>query len=159
MACALSKKDLLLYSWSGDLNNNSTDTKETLSCKNISHFILERAYCCCQLRDRWRDICSERGLLLPISSSGGQWVPTLAPPCKLVRDDLIGRVSHARLRFSALVLIPWSPSGYTPVVPDCPDVLLYPCLLITTWRLVKAHGVTRNEPKIHVICYITLSPL
>ena len=31
------------------------------------------------------------------------------------------------------------------------------CLLITTWQLVKAHEVTRNEPKIHVICYITLS--
>ena len=51
--------------------------------------------------------------------------------------------------------ITWSPSGYTPVGPDCPDVLPFLCLLITTWQLVKAHGVTRNEPKIHVISYIT----
>ena len=51
------------------------------------------------------------------------------------------------------VLITWSLSGYTPVVPDCLEAL--PCLLIITWQLVKAHGVTRNEPKIHVICYIT----
>ena len=49
--------------------------------------------------ERWveRRIYSERGLLLPISSSGGQGVPMLAPPCKLITDDLIGCVSHARL--------------------------------------------------------------
>ena len=28
------------------------------------------------------------------------------------------------------------------------------CLLIKMWQLAKAYGVTRNEPKIHVICYI-----
>ena len=38
------------------------------------------------VRDGWRDIYSERGLLLPISSSRNQEVPTLAPPCKLVRN-------------------------------------------------------------------------
>ena len=54
-----------------------------------------------------------------------------------------------------VVLITWSPSGYTPFVPDCPDGLSYPCLLIRAWQLVKAHGVTRNQPKIHVICHIT----
>ena len=34
-------------------------------------------------------------------------------------------------------------------------MLSYPCLLITAWELVKEHGVTRNELKIHGICYIT----
>ena len=58
-----------------------------------------------------------------------------------------------------MVLITCSPSGYTPVVPESPDVLSYPCLLITAWQLVKAHGVTRNKPKIHVLCYITNSSL
>ena len=83
-------------------------------------------------------------------------------PCKLVRDDLIGCVSLARQQFSSLsksarvVFISWSPSGYTPVIPYCLDVQSYPCLLITAWQHVKAHGVTRNEPKIYVICYITL---
>ena len=52
-----------------------------------------------------------------------------------------------------VVLITWSPSGYIPVGPNFPDAL--PCILITTWQLVKAHGVIKNEPKIHVLSYIT----
>ena len=55
---------------------------------------------------------------------------------------------------ACVVLITWSPSGYTPVGLDCPETLS--CLLITTRQLVEAHRVTRNEPKIHVIYYITL---
>ena len=66
-------------------------------------------------------------------------------------------------------------SGYTPVGSEIwlcgyhmvslwlhtcwirlPRPLQLPCLLITTWQLIKAHGVTRNEPKIYLICYITL---
>ena len=54
------------------------------------------------------------------------------------------------------VFITWSPSGYTPVRPECPDTPSSSCLLIKTWQLTKAHGVTRNEPKIRVICYIIL---
>ena len=57
---------------------------------------------------------------------------------------------------SDCMVITWSHSGYTPVGPDCHDALSSSCLLITTWQPVKAHGVTRNEPKIHVICYITV---
>ena len=76
-------------------------------------------------------------------------------------NPLIGCVSLARLLIlctlskSDLIVIMWSPSGCTTVGPDCPDVLSSPCLLITTWQLVKSPGVTRNEPKIHVMCYIT----
>ena len=36
------KQMIMLYSRSGDFNNNSTDTNETLSYKYISHFILEK---------------------------------------------------------------------------------------------------------------------
>ena len=75
---------------------------------------------------------------------------------------LTGCVSLARLPILCtlsksyhVVLITWSPSDYIPVGPDCPDALSSPCLPITTWQLVKAHRVTRNEPKIHVICYLT----
>ena len=39
---------------------------------------------------------------------------------------------------------------------DLSAQIVLSCLLITTWQLDKAHGVTRNEPKIHGICYITL---
>ena len=83
-------------------------------------------------------------------------------PYKLVRDasDWLHVPSSTAIlctlsKSNRVVLITWSPSGYTPVVPECPDVLSYPCLLIAAWQLVKAHGVTRNVPKIHVICYIT----
>ena len=54
-----------------------------------------------------------------------------------------------------MVLITRSPSGYTPVWHECPDAPSSSCLLIKMWQLAKAHGVTKNEPKIHVICYIT----
>ena len=114
------------------------------------------------VRYGWRDILSKRGLLLPISSSRSQVVPTLAPPCKLVRDASFRlRVPRSTAILCTLpksdrvIFITWSPSGYTPVQPECPDVPLSSCLPIKMWQLSKGHGVTRNEPKIHVICYIT----
>ena len=131
--------------------------------KNISLTLYSRkGWCFRGVWDGWRDIYSERGLLLPISSSRGQGVPTLAPPCKLVRDASdrlpVSRSTAILCTLSksdCVVLITWSPSGYTPVRPECPDVPSSSCLLIKMWQLTKAHGVTRNEPKIHVICYIT----
>ena len=114
------------------------------------------------VRDGWRVIYSERGLLLSISSTGSQGVPMLALPYKLVRDasDWL-RVPHSIAILCTLsksdhvVLIMLSPSGYTPVRPQCPDTSSSSCLLIKMWQLTKAHGVTRNKLKIHVICYIT----
>ena len=81
-------------------------------------------------------------------------VPMLALPWKLVRDDLtlwsaacpwFDSDSLLLSKSDRVVIITWSPSGYTPVVSDCPDVLSYPCLLITAWQLVKALGVTRER--------------
>ena len=113
--------------------------------------------------ERWveRHILREKRLL-PISSSRSQGVPMLALPCKLVRDasDRL-RVPRSTVILCTLsksdrvVLITWSPSGYTPVQPECSEVPSSSCLLIKMGQLTKAHGVTRNEPKIHVICYIT----
>ena len=98
----------------------------------LSHFILERVgvSVVCE-RDGWRDIYSERRLL-PISSSRSQGVPTLAPPCKLVRDDLIGSVSLARLRFSALyqILTAWLSLSPLPVTHLFVQSALTRCLLI-----------------------------
>ena len=111
------------------------------------------------VRDGWRDIYSERGLL-PISSSRNQGVPTLAPPCKLIRDAS-GRLRVPRStailctlsKSHRVVLIKWSPSGYTPVRPECLNhAVLFTNLNVTA---CQAHGVTRNEPKTHGICYIT----
>ena len=96
--------------------------------------------------------------LLP-GSRGYQCLHPLASSSETTSDRL--RVPRSTMILCTLtksdpvVLITWSPSGYTPVVPDYPDVLSYPCLLITAIQLVKAHGVRWNEPKIHVICYIT----
>ena len=47
------------------------------------------------------------------------------------------------------VVFTWSPSGYTPVRLESPDVLSSSCLLIKMWQLAKAHGVVW-----HIICYI-----
>ena len=111
-----------------------------------------------------RHIHREGTSFCPIPSSGSQGVPTLAPPAPYRQrrpNPLIGCVSLARLPIlctlskSDRVVITWSPSGYTTVRLDFSDPLSSLCLLITTWQLAKANGVTRNEPKIHVICYIT----
>ena len=93
----------------------------------LSHFILERvdiSVVC----ERWvkRHILSERTSSHIFFQEPA--VPTLAPPCKLVRD------ASARLRVprstaipcpqsksASVVLVTSSPSGYIPVVPECSD--------------------------------------
>ena len=111
--------------------------------------------------ERW----VERHILREKTSSSHMFFqePGGANACTPLQAEtpLIGCVSLARRRFSVLCpnLTAWfSSRGLLPVTH-----LLYPsalvvlsCLLITTWQLVKAHGITRNEPKIHGICYITL---
>ena len=56
------------------------------------------------VRDGWRDIYSERGLLLPVYSSRNQGVPTFALPCKLIRDASARLHIPRSTRFSALCL-------------------------------------------------------
>ena len=80
------------------------------------------------VRDGWRDIYSERGLLLLISSFGSHGVPTLAPPCKFVRDasDQLSVTRSTPIlctlsKSDCMALITRSPSGYTPVVHERPD--------------------------------------
>ena len=101
--------------------------------------------------DRVQRMAVERGTR---SRSGRLWrackgVQALAPPGfrKKIWEEV----------FSLSIFITWPSSGYTPVGPEYPHMLSYPCLLITTWQLVKVYWVTRNEPKIYVICYITIS--
>ena len=142
---------------------------ETLLYKYISLILFSKrgTQFVVSLRERRRDIYSKRGpLLAPYLLPGARGCQCLHPlASRIVRDDLtplIGCMSLAQLSIlctlskSDCVVITWSPSGYTPVGPECPDMLPHPCLLITTWQLVRAHGVTRIKSKIHVICYITV---
>ena len=108
---------------------NSMNEQTHFFKKYISHTLYTKGliFLWC-VRDGWRDLYSERGLLLSISSSGSQGVPTLAPPCKLVRDASdrlrVPRLTAILCTLSTsdrVVLITWSPSGYTPVLPECPD--------------------------------------
>ena len=112
------------------------------------------------VRDGWRGIYLERGLLLPHLLLGSLGVPTLASLASSSED------ASARLRcpsldcdsYHCLNLTAWlSSRGLLPVIHlfDLSALIVLSCLLITTWQLVKAHGVTRNEPKIHGISYIT----
>ena len=126
----------------------------------LSRFILDRVDASV-VGERW----VERHILRERTSSHIFFrEPMGANPCKplasLDTSDRL-RVPHSTAILSTLsksdhvVLITWSPSGYTPVRAVCPDTPSSSCLLIKMWQLTKAPGVTRNEPKIHVICYIT----
>ena len=94
--------------------------------------------------ERWmeRHILRERDSFLSCTffwETGGAntCTPLQAVLCERP-NPLIGYVSLARLLVlctlskSDHVITTWSPSGYTPVGPKCPDVLSSPCLLITT---------------------------
>ena len=141
---------------------------ETLLYKNISLILfLKEAYCLLLVWEIDGEAYTRRGdFFLPhifFQGQGGANACTSLQALSSERSEtlLIGCVSLARLPIlctlckSDRMVITWSPSGYTPVGPACHDALSTPCFLITTWQLVKAHGVTRNEPKIDVICYIT----
>ena len=141
---------------------------ETLLYKNISHLFLRRAHCLLLVWEIDGETYTQRGdfflshIFFQKPGGANACTPLQAVSSERSETPLIGCMSLARLPFlctmsksACLVLITWSPSGYTPVGPDCHDTLSFPCLLITTWPLVKAYGVNRNKPKIHVICYIT----
>ena len=128
----------------------------------LSHFILERVdvYVVCE---RWveRHILRERISSSDIFFQEPVGCQHLDPLASSPETPLLSCVSLARLWFSALSLnlAAWfSSCGLLPVTHlfDLNALIMLSCLLITTWQLVKAHMVTRNEPKIHGICYITL---
>ena len=101
----------------------------------------------CCLRDRWKNIYSERGLFLaPYLLLGARGCQRLHPCASHIVRDVSDRLRVPGSTLDSLHrwVITWSPSGYTPVGPGCPDTLSPPCLLITTWQLVKAHRKERR---------------
>ena len=135
--------------------------KQTSLLKYISHTLFSKGPTACgKLRNRGRDI-SQREDFFPYLLPEAWRCQHLHPLASLSETSLIGCVSHARLRFSVLCpnLTTWFSSRYTPVRPKGPDVPSSSCLLIKMGELAKAHRVTRNELKIHAICYITTGGL
>ena len=81
----------------------------------------------------------------------------LHPIASSLETPLIGCMSLARLLL-CLNLTAWFSSRGLLLVTHLFDqsaLIVLSCLLITTWQLVKAHGVSRNKLKIHGIYYIT----
>ena len=110
------------------------------------------------VRDGWRDIYTERGLLFPISSSRSQGVPTLAPPCKLV-SGISARLRVPRptvilctlSKSDCVVLIIGSPSGYTPVRPECSDrAVQFTNQNVTACQRTRGHA-ERTEKPCHIL--------
>ena len=139
--------------------------RNTCIYKYTTHFILERGTpFVVSLRDRWRDIYSERGhLLAPYllpGSRGCQRLHLLVS--RIVRDPNASsrlRVPHSTLDSRFLVLSWFSSCGLLPVthllVPTALTRCHPPVYKSQRDSLSKHTRVTRNEPKIHVICYIT----
>ena len=114
------------------------------------------------IRDGWRDIYTqrERTYSSHIFFHEPEGANACNPLASSAETPRLGCVSLTRLRFSSLCLnlTAWF-SSRDPLpgthLFDLSALIVLSCLLITTWQLVKAHGVTMNEPKIHGICYIT----
>ena len=138
---------------------NFNERTNTLLYKDISLTLFSKGlmllWC---VRNGWRDIYSERGLLLPIFSSGSQRMPMLAPPCKLVRDAsdrLRVPCSDAILctlsKSDRVVLITWSSFGYTPVRPECSDcAVLFTNHNVTAYQSTQGH-LERTENLWHML--------
>ena len=127
-------------------------TNTLLYKKYISHtlFLKGLMFLWC-VRDGWRDILRERTTSSHIFFQG---VPTLAPPCKLVRDAS-GRLRVPRSiailctqsKSDRLVLITWSPSSYTPVRPECPDrAVLFTNHNVTACQSTRGHYERTENP-------------
>ena len=99
-------------------------------------------------------------IFFPYLLPGARGCQRLHPFASSSETPLVDCVSHTRLQFSALCLnltVCFSSHGLLLVTHlfSLSALIVLSCLLITMWQLFKAHGVTRNEPKIHGICYIT----
>ena len=112
----------------------------------LSHFILERVDVSVGC-ERWVEthILRERTYIF-FQKPG---VPTFAPTWQLVRDAS-GRLHDPRStvilctqsKSDRVILITWSPSGYTRYVPDCPDravIFLFTNQNVTVCQSTRGH--------------------
>ena len=124
----------------------------------LSHFILERVNVSV-VCERWggETYTQREDFFFPYLLPGSRGCQHLHPLASSTETPLIVCVSLARLRFSANLTAWFSSRGLLPVTHLLYQsvLIVLPCLLITTWQLVIAHVVPRNEPKIYGLCYIT----
>ena len=144
MALSCSKHmNFLFYTYtSGNIIKHNLRTsmneRNTFLIKYISRFILGKwPTVCCYLRERWRDIYLDRGLLLPISSSWSRRGQRLHPLASSSETPLVDCVSLPRLQFYALCLnlTGWfSSRDLLPVTHllDLGALIVLSCLLSTT---------------------------
>ena len=142
-----------------DLRNSMNERTHFFIKIYLSLFILERvdvSVVC----ERW----VERHILRERTSSSHIFFqePGGANACTLLqaRQKQPDRLLVPR---SAAILCTLSKSARVVLITvthlfDLSALIVLSILLITSWQLVKAHRVTRNEPKIHCICYITIRP-
>ena len=136
---------------------NFNQRTNTLLYKNISlTFYSQKGWCFCDVWEMGGETYTKReDFFFPYLLPGARRCQRLHP---LASSSLIGCMSLARLWFSALCpnLTTWfSSRDPLPVTylfnPSALIVLSSSCFLIKMWQLAKAHKVTRNKPKIHVI--------
>ena len=142
---------------------NFNERMNTLLYKNISLTLYsQKGWCFCGVWEMDGETYTQREDFFSYLLPGARGCQCLYPLASWDTSDQLHvprltAILYTLSKSDRMVLIMWSPSCYTPVWLECPDALSSFCLLIKMWQLTKAHGVTRNEPKIHVICYITLA--
>ena len=141
-------RKLVLYSRIPILNGNIIKHTLRTSMNEQAHFFIKICishtlfskmlmFLWC-VRDGWRDIYSERGLLLPWAKG----CQRLHPLARSSETPLIGCVFLARLRFSALCLnltVWFSTLDLLPVthLSGLSALIVLSCLLIKMWQLAK----------------------
>ena len=122
-----------------------------------------KGWCFCGVWEMGGETYTQREDFFPYLLPGVRGCQRLHLLASSSETPLFSCESFSRLWFSALCLnlTAWfSSRGLLPVThPLYPIALIAMSsfsLLIKMWQLAKPHRVTRNEPKIHVICYITI---
>ena len=145
--------------YSHDLRNLMNERTHFFIKIYLSHFILERVDVSV-VYERWverhipRERTSSSHIFFRESGGANACTPLQARqrPSDRLRVPRTTEILCTRSKSDRVVLITWSPSGYTPVRPELTAMTLSSSFsLIKMWQLGKAHGVTRNKPKIHVI--------
>ena len=126
----------------------------------LIHFILERGpHFVVSLRERWRDIYLEVGLLLtPYLLPGARGCQRLHPlAIRIVRDDLTPLIGLLNCQFWLDYLkisprgshITWSPSGYIPAQPAYPRRTAIPLFTnhnVTACQSSQGHQEQTQNP-------------